>query len=348
MALDLKLPNSSFFHSPLNAELPSAKNHCSVSIAGGLVFKAGNLGIRHPSSSNYFSTLWPCRIPHKRDRVLNVLSPDKSMNQRTIELLEAQEDEYEGIIIDPDCLPMSANAFVAALRTSIPAWKQMGKKGLWLKILAEQADLVPIAIKEGFSYHHAEPGYVMLTYWIPKGPCLLPSSASHQIGVGGFVLNDKKEVLVVKEKQCPCQCSGIWKFPTGFINQSEELFTGVVREVKEETGIDTVFLEVIAIRHAHEVLFGKSDLLFICMLKPLSFEISIDESELEAAKWMPLDEFLSQPFYQDDCMSRKVVDLCVAMHENRFRGLSAHEVVSELDGKLSFLYYGSNNGSNED
>lgn len=35
----------------------------------------------------------------------------------------------------------------------------------------------------------------MLTYWIPEGPCMLPANASHQVGVGGFVINDKNEVF---------------------------------------------------------------------------------------------------------------------------------------------------------
>lgn len=34
----------------------------------------------------------------------------------------------------------------------------------------------------------------MMTYWIPDGPCLLPSNATHQVGIGGFVINDKDEV----------------------------------------------------------------------------------------------------------------------------------------------------------
>lgn len=34
----------------------------------------------------------------------------------------------------------------------------------------------------------------MLTYWIPEGPSMLPSNASHQVGVGGFVINEKNEV----------------------------------------------------------------------------------------------------------------------------------------------------------
>ncbi|KAG6536488.1 nudix hydrolase 8-like [Zingiber officinale] len=76
----------------------------------------------------------------------------------------------------------------------------------------------------------------MLTYWIPDEPCMLPGTATHQIRVGGFVINDNKEVLVVKEKKCPSRCHGIWKLPTRFINKSEEIFSGAVREIKEETG----------------------------------------------------------------------------------------------------------------
>lgn len=50
------------------------------------------------------------------------------------------------------------------------------------------------AMQAGFKYHHAEQAYVMLTYWIPEGPCLLPANASHQVGVGGFVINENNEV----------------------------------------------------------------------------------------------------------------------------------------------------------
>jgi hypothetical protein len=49
-------------------------------------------------------------------------------------------------------------------------------------------------VQAGFRYHHAEEKYLMLTYWIPDEPCLLPANASHQVGVGGFVINDKMEV----------------------------------------------------------------------------------------------------------------------------------------------------------
>jgi hypothetical protein len=34
----------------------------------------------------------------------------------------------------------------------------------------------------------------MMTYWIPDEPNMLPANASHQVGVGGFVINDQMEV----------------------------------------------------------------------------------------------------------------------------------------------------------
>ncbi|XP_038982421.1 nudix hydrolase 8-like isoform X1 [Phoenix dactylifera] len=254
-------------------------------------------------------------------------------------VLHAYEDEYGGIIIESERLPWNANAFASALRASLSQWKVEGKKGVWLKLPLDRSEFVPIAVKEGFKYHHAEQKYVMLTYWIPEGPCLLPANASHQVGVGGFVMNDKNEVLVVQEKYCASTFAGLWKLPTGFILESEEIFSGAVREVREETGIDTEFVEVIAFRHAHHVAFGKSDLFFICMLRPLSSQIKIDELEIQAAKWMPLSEFVEQPSIQGDNMFKKIIDICVARLGKRYCGLAAHQVISKFDGSSSSLYY---------
>lgn len=255
-------------------------------------------------------------------------------------LLDAYDDEYGGVIVDHGKLPSNPYAFASMLRASLSDWRRKGKKGVWLKLPVEQSELVPIAIKEGFEYHHAEKGYVMLTYWIPEEePSMLPANASHQVGVGGFVLNQHKEVLVVQEKYCAPSITGLWKLPTGFINESEEIFSGAVREVKEETGVDTEFSEVIAFRHAHNVAFEKSDLFFICMLRPLSDKIIIDALEIKAAKWMPLAEFVEQPMIRGDKMFKRVIEICEARLSHRYCGLSPHRLVSTFDGKPSSLYY---------
>ncbi|KAF3539750.1 hypothetical protein F2Q69_00020588, partial [Brassica cretica] len=109
---------------------------------------------------------------------------------------------------------------------------------------------------------------------------------------------------------------GLRKLPTGFINESEEIFSGVVRNVMEETGVTkskmvkTEFVEVIAFRHGHKVAFETSDLFFICMLKPLSNKVIIDNLEIKAAKWMPLEN--------GDKMFKRVIDICEARLRYRY------------------------------
>ncbi|XP_038694858.1 nudix hydrolase 8-like isoform X2 [Tripterygium wilfordii] len=256
-----------------------------------------------------------------------------------VRVLHGYDDEYGGVVIDPDRLPANTNTFASTLRFSLSHWKTKGKKGIWLKLPVEHSEFVPVAVKEGFQYHHAEKGYVMLTYWLPGGPCLLPANASHQVGVGGFVINERNEVLVVQEKYCAPASASLWKIPTGFILESEEIFTGVVREVKEETGIDTEFVEVVAFRHAHNLAFDKSDLCFVCILRPLSTQIIVDDSEIQDAKWMPLMEFVQQALIEGDSMFKKIVDICIDRLGMRYCGLSAHQVISTFDGKPSSLYY---------
>ncbi|KAI6702312.1 hypothetical protein NL676_011448 [Syzygium grande] len=262
-----------------------------------------------------------------------------SVYSRDLRVLDGNDDEYGGFVVDPDKLPTNQNAFSLMLRSFLSHWKMKGKKGIWLKLPLQMSELIPIAVKEGFRYHHAEENYVMLTYWLPEGPCMLPGNASHQVGVGGLVINEKNEVLVVQEIYCSPACVGLWKLPTRFIAESESIFEGAVREVKEETGIDTEFIEIIGFRHAHNVAFNKSDLFFICMLRPLSTQISVDDVEIQAAKWMPLVEFVEHQLIQGDRMFKKVIDIYIARMRKQYCGLSAHQSASKFDGKESNLYY---------
>lgn len=55
---------------------------------------------------------------------------------------------------------------------------------------------------------------------------------------------------------------------------------------------------------------------------------------------MPLDEFVDQPFHQEDTMLKNVTDICVARYENRCRGFAAHQMMSKFDDRLSCLYFG--------
>lgn len=86
-----------------------------------------------------------CSKMQGRRRRLNVISP--KINTKDLGILNAFDDEYNGVIIDSEGLPSSPNSFSSILRSSLSHWKQRGKNGVWLKIMARQAHLVHIAIK---------------------------------------------------------------------------------------------------------------------------------------------------------------------------------------------------------
>ncbi|KAK9939764.1 hypothetical protein M0R45_016453 [Rubus argutus] len=254
-----------------------------------------------------------------------------------VELLPATNDAHGGVIVEMR-EAMDPRAFLTLLKASISQWRQEGKKGVWIKLPIELVNLVETVVKEGFHYHHAEPQYLMLVYWIPKTTNTIPANASHRVGVGAIILNDEREMLVVQEKSGRFQGTGVWKIPTGLVDEGEDISVAVVREVKEETGIDAEFLEVLAFRQAHKSFFEKSDLFFVCMMRPLSFDIQKQDLEIEAAKWIPLEEYAAQPVIQKHGLFKCIYELCLAKVKGNYAGFSPLSIESIFDDKLSYFY----------
>ena len=152
-------------------------------------------------------------------------------------------------------------AFTDELSGIMESIRNANRKGVWLRVPLEQAAIIPIAARHGFRFHHAEGDHAMLLAWLPETTCPVPDFATHVIGVGGFTLNAKNEVLVVKEARAPnVKSQGSWKLPGGLIELGEELGDGVTREVQEETGVTARFKSVLAFRHQHGAAFGRGGL----------------------------------------------------------------------------------------
>ncbi|ONK79360.1 uncharacterized protein A4U43_C01F5570 [Asparagus officinalis] len=266
----------------------------------------------------------------------SVVTPE-STGKGEVDLLTASDDNHRGVIVEIND-PMNPKDFVSSLRASILNWRQQGKRGVWLKLPIKSSNLVQPAVEEGFYYHHAEPSYLMLVYWIPATKNTLPVNATHRVGVGAIVMNDRGEVLAVQERSGKLRGSGVWKFPTGVVDQGEDIFAGAVREVKEETGIDVEFVEVLAFRQSHMSFFEKSDLFFICMMRPLSSEIRRQESEIEAAQWMSIKEMAEQPFAQKHELLRYMINVGLAKAEKSYNGFSPRRIKSSFSNRQSYLY----------
>lgn len=64
----------------------------------------------------------------------------------------------------------------------------------------------------------------------------------HIIAVGGIVENEQGEILLVKTRR-----DGKWVFPGGQVEIGENLIDGVIREVKEESGMDIKVSHIVGI-----------------------------------------------------------------------------------------------------
>jgi 8-oxo-dGTP diphosphatase len=206
--------------------------------------------------------------------------------------LEATTNAFGGVMVDPAALPLDAEAFRQALAEALAEWESEGHKVVWLEVPIGKAVLIPVAVEAGFGFHHSGDDYLMLTRrLVPRA--FIPPYASHYIGAGGVVLNERDELLVVWERAHRHRGRRYYKLPGGALHQGEHLVHGVIREVEEETGIRTRFEGLACFRHWHGYRFGKSDIYFVCRLAPLTEEIHMQEAEIAECLWMPVGKYLA-------------------------------------------------------
>lgn len=203
------------------------------------------------------------------------------------DLLEYKADPYNGVIVE---INSETTNFKQDLTDSLAQWKSNSKRGVWLTIPLEYADLVPEAVKQGFVYHHAKEDKLVLTQWLPENePNILPAYATHTVGISAIVLDDQNRILLVKEKYHP---EWGYKMPSSAVKMGENIADTAVRKTKQETGIDTEFVGIISWCECHDTsMDGASNHFFACLMRPTSFDIKALESEVSEVIWMPLEDY---------------------------------------------------------
>lgn len=63
---------------------------------------------------------------------------------------------------------MDADAFGTMLRQALDIWSSEERRGIWMKVPTTHSHLIAPATELGFDFQHAEPGYCVLTKWLPK------------------------------------------------------------------------------------------------------------------------------------------------------------------------------------
>lgn len=209
-----------------------------------------------------------------------------------------ERDNYNGIILRYQSSDgISANDFRERLSDSLVAWREEGKRGIWIHLPTDSSQLVPVCTELGFDFHSAQSGKVVLTQWLDSStPSRLPLGPTHQVGIGCLVINADKKMLVVKEKTGPAAKYNLWKLPTGLLDPGEDIPTAAERELKEETGLDGKLTKILCARHATGLDGRVSDLFFICLMKLPEYPQTTVKCEEEIAdlQWMTFDEYCSQ------------------------------------------------------
>ncbi|MFC0270939.1 NUDIX domain-containing protein [Metabacillus herbersteinensis] len=112
------------------------------------------------------------------------------------------------------------------------------------------------------------------------------------LAVSGLVENERGEWLVVKKKYGGLK--GMWSFPAGFVEEGETVDEAVLREIKEETGIDATVEGIIGIRSGviKDVI---SDNMLIFKLQATSSSITIQIKELFEADFIHPSKLKEDP-----------------------------------------------------
>ena len=207
------------------------------------------------------------------------------------EPIESTTNPFGGVVPSPGALDDDPGRFRLRLAESLSAWKDQGFLAVWLEVPIGKSQLIPVAVEADFVFHHSTDDYLMLIHRL-ETDTYIPPFATHYIGAGGVVLNEDRELLVVREKYGFRGRTPSLKLPGGALLQGEHLVEAVEREVLEETGVQTQFESLVCFRHWHQYRYGKSDIYFVCRLKPLSLEIKMQAAEIAECLWTPVDDFL--------------------------------------------------------
>ena len=212
------------------------------------------------------------------------------MNNTSVEIIGCFNtilDPYNGITINTQSLPKTKEEFESNLDYLIQEVNYK-RNLIWIYIAIGKSDFIPIATKKGFFFHSCDENYILLVKRTIKN-AIIPTAANHTLGVGAVVINDKNEILVIKEK-----ISNLgYKLPGGHIDNGEMISTALEREVLEETGIIVEFESIISLGHFYPHQFHKSNLYILCIAKPKTFEINIqDTQEIVDAKWVDVNKYL--------------------------------------------------------
>ncbi len=135
------------------------------------------------------------------------------------------------------------------------------------------------------------------------GGVIFRASSAAPVGSGAKFAEDavfqpaEIEVVLVGRSH-----SGIWALPKGTPDQGETIEQVALREVREETGLETRILASIGSAHysfIHNNIRYKKEVRYFLM-EPLGGDTSLHDAEYDEVRWFPLPEAHQRLSYESD------------------------------------------------
>lgn len=216
--------------------------------------------------------------------------------------MEITYNQYNDVIVHGDIE-------LDALAGAIARFREEGRTAVWLKLTIDQSGKIDALIKAGFDLHHCNNDGFMLTQWLIDGEDRLPTYATHIVRVEAVIfryINGVRHVLMVRERYGRPD-RGL-KLPSGNVEMDEFITDAAVREVREETGIETMFVSMLGFGNRLNSRFQCSELFFVVLLEALHSDqpFRIQEEEIEYAEWVPLSAVRKLGSIEMRCMDAAV------------------------------------------
>ena len=176
-----------------------------------------------------------------------------------------------------------SEALAGIARTGLGFTESLYEQERYEEILRVAAD-IRMTVEEGSG--DAEDVDGLVEEWMRSVGKGVPGYVTPKVAVGAAVGNDRGEILLVQRAD-----SGIWLYPTGWADIGYSAPEVVVKEVKEETGIDVEIVRLIAVLDGLRIGVSRVplySLVFQCRV--LGGELSPHPLECSDVGWFPLDD----------------------------------------------------------
>lgn len=213
-------------------------------------------------------------------------------------------DVYNNCIFDFAAIPdFQGKEELKAVKVLLPILmqEQGDKHVLCIKMLKTQARIVKYASELGFAFHHANPDEIFMTKCLKDHDvthCSYPKFMTVSVGVTGVVFDQQLEkVLLIQEKW---GVPNEMKPPTGavdYLETNEDPLSAVIREVREETGVDVDPKAAVLVGNAwtQRLRGNNPDVNYVFAFRiPSEVQLKAQEDEIAQVAWQPISHYLKE------------------------------------------------------